>query len=84
MQVGNPVKHKDAAVCFDLLPAPPLTFLRPIGATDDKGPNDNADCNVSSSSDETEDHVDVQEDDPSFHDSFFSEASVESLENDMG
>ena len=84
MQVGNPVKHKDVAECCDLLPAPPLTFLRPIGATDDKGPNDNADRNVSSSSDETEDHVDVQEDDPSFHDFFFSKASEKSLENEKG
>ena len=84
MQVGNPVKHKDVAICCDIHPAPPLTFLRPIGATDDKGPNDNADCNVSSSSDETEDHVDVQEVDPSFHYSIFSEASEELLENETG
>lgn len=84
MQVDNPVKHKDIVVCFYLLSAPPLTFLRPIGAMDDKGPNDNADYNVPNSSDETEDHVDVQEDDPSFHDSFFSEVSEELLEKNIG
>ena len=81
MQVGNPVKHKDVAICCDIHPAPPLTFLRPIGATDDKGPNDNADCNLPTSSEETEDHVDVQKDDSSFHNSFLRESSKESLEN---
>lgn len=47
------------------MPCSPLTFLRSIGATDDKAPNHNVDCNVSSSLDEIEDHVDVQEDDRS-------------------
>lgn len=38
---------------------------------------------VSNFSDEIEDHVDVQEDDPSFHESFFGKASIDSLEIEM-